>query len=105
MRRVIDRKVYDTETAELIHEWENKYFPSDFEWCREELYRTPKGNFFILGSGGAKSKYAVIVGSGSWGGSSNNIIPISRDQAIDWLENHEGSEKIIELFPEEVEDA
>jgi hypothetical protein len=105
MRKVIDRKVYDTETAELIHKWDNGYFPSDFEWCREELYRTPKGNFFILGSGGAKSKYAVPVGSSGWSGSSGNIIPVSKERAIEWLEDHGGSEKIIELFPEEVEDA
>ncbi len=105
MRKVINRKVYDTDTAELIHEWDNGHFSSDFEYCEEYLYRTPNGNFFILGAGGPKSKYAVPVGNSGWSGSSGNITPVSKERAIEWLEDHGGSEKIIELFPEEVEEA
>ena len=104
-KKVIERKVYDTKTATLIHEYWNGYGNGDFKFLSEDLYRTPKGNFFILGSGGAMSKYAVDCGNNSTGGSSDNIIPISKERAIEWLESHDGSEKIIELFPEEIEEA
>ncbi len=104
-KRVINRTVYNTETAELIHEWWNGYGTSDFKHMSEDLYKTKKGNFFLLGSGGAMTKYSVDCGNGSTGGSSNNVIPISKEGAIDWLESHDGSEKILELFPDELEDA
>lgn len=104
-KKVIDRKVYYTETATLIHEWWNGYGNGDFHYLSEDLYRTPKGNFFILGSGGAMTSYAVDCGNNSWGGSSDNIIPVSKEYAIEWLEEHDGSEKILELFPGEVEEA
>lgn len=104
-KRVIERKVYDTKTATLIHDYWNGYSNNDFKSLSEDLYRTPKGNFFILGSGGAMSKYAVDCGNGSTGGSSDNITPLTKEEAIEWLESHDGSEMIIELFPGEIEEA
>lgn len=104
-KRVIDRKVYNTETATLIHEYWNGYSNSDFHYVSEDLYQTPKGNFFLLGAGGAMTKYTVDCGNNSRCGSSDNIIPLTKEDAIDWLEAHDGSEKIIELFPDELEDA
>ncbi len=104
-KKVINRKVYDTAMAELIHEYWNGYSNSDFHYLTEDLYRTPKGNFFLLGSGGAMSKYSVDCGNNSSGGSSDNIVPLDKDEVIDWLEAHGGSERILELFPDEVEEA
>jgi hypothetical protein len=103
-RKVIDRVVYDTEKADEVHSWENLCSRSDFDFVAETLYKTKKGNFFICGEGGPMSKYAVGLGNNSTGGSSDNITPISKEQAITWLENHEGDEKILELFPEEIEE-
>lgn len=104
-KKVIDRKLYDTATATKIHGWWNGYGTGDFKHLSEDLYRTAKGNYFILGDGGAMTRYSVDAGNGSTGGSSDNIIPISREEAMDWLEAHDGSEKIVELFPEEVTEA
>ncbi len=104
-KRVVDRKVYDTDTAELVHEYWNGYSSRDFKCISEQLYKTPKGNFFLLGAGGAMTKYAVDCGNNSRSGSSDNIIPLTKEEAIEWLETHDGSEKILELFPEEVEEA
>jgi hypothetical protein len=103
-KKVIDRILYDTEKAEEIFSWENHYSRMDFDFVAEVLYRTPKGNFFLVGEGGPMSKYAVPAGSNATSGSSDNITPISKEQAITWLENHEGDEKILELFPEEIEE-
>ncbi|NLI12909.1 hypothetical protein [Pelotomaculum propionicicum] len=58
-KKVIDRKVYDTDTAELIHEYWNGYGNQDFKFLSEDLYQTKKGNFFLLGSDGAMTCYAA----------------------------------------------
>lgn len=104
-KKVINRRVYDTEKSDLIHEYWNGNSSNDFNYMTEDLYKTPKGAFFLLGSGGAMTKYAVDCGNNSRGGSSDNIIPLTKEGAIEWLEAHDGSEKIIELFPDELEDA
>ncbi|HBY04436.1 MAG TPA: hypothetical protein DEH07_07875, partial [Desulfotomaculum sp.] len=58
-KKAINRKVYVKAMAELIHEYWNGYSNSDFHYLIEDLYRTPKGNFFLLGRGGAMSKLPV----------------------------------------------
>ncbi|HAG12057.1 MAG TPA: hypothetical protein DCK76_11985 [Desulfotomaculum sp.] len=86
-KKVINRKVYDTATAKLIHEYWNGSSPRDFHHLSEDLYRTPKGSFFLLGSGGAMSKYSVDCGNNSSGGSSVTILyRWTKYEVIDWLE-------------------
>ena len=51
MKKVINGKIYNTETATLIHQWDNGR-RGDFSSCEEDLYRTKKGAFFIHGEGG-----------------------------------------------------
>jgi hypothetical protein len=104
MKRIIDGKRYDTETAELVAEWWNGYSPNDFKYCAEDLYRTKKGAFFIYGRGGAMSKYQVAVGNNGMGGSSE-IIPMDEDEARHWLETHECTEELEKLFGNKIEDA
>ncbi|MFA5385636.1 MAG: hypothetical protein WC364_13455 [Eubacteriales bacterium] len=41
----------------------------------------------------------------STGGSRDNIVPLDKADVIDWLEHHDGSDKILVLFPDEVEEA
>src|SRR3990172_2422569 len=65
MKKVIDGKIYNTETAELLHEWDNGMYGNDFGRCEEALYRTKKGAYFIAGEGGAMSRYARSCGSNS----------------------------------------
>lgn len=67
MRAVIDGKRYDTETAVLVAEWHNGRNISDFNHCDESLYRTKRGSWFIAGSGGANSAYAVELDGNFWG--------------------------------------
>ena len=102
--RIINRKVYDTKKAKLIYCFENNYRQGDIKFLAEDLYRTQKGNFFLLGSGGAMTKYGVDA-SGDTNGTNGNIIPLDKAEVIDWLEKYQGSEKILELFPGECEDA
>lgn len=105
-RKIIEGKAYDTATAAEIGGWSNSYGRSDFHWCEETLYKTPRGNYFIEGEGGARSKYAVSVGQNAWGGSGGNITPITRAEALRWCEEHGiGANTIQGEFGDMIEEA
>lgn len=61
MKRVIDGKVYDTDTADVIAE---RYHGKGSDGYFEILFRTPKGRFFLGGAGGAASPWAESVETG-----------------------------------------
>lgn len=94
MKRVVDGKLYDTERAEKLHEYENMDDQGNFYYYEEALYRTAKGNYFIAGSGAAMSKYAESLGGGSWGGG-GGIRPLTKPGAADWLDEHDGVEVLV----------
>ena len=47
MKRIIQGKIYNTLTAELIVRGNNGLSGGDCYYKTEELYRTPRGNYFI----------------------------------------------------------
>jgi hypothetical protein len=102
MKRVIDGKVYNTETAVLLHEWYNGHNSSDFNYCEEYLYKTKNGAYFIAGEGGAYSSYASRCGNSSGYGSGMSVL--SKGDAIEWLEKHDGDDVITEQFGADVEE-
>lgn len=102
MKKVISGKVYDTSTAEALHEWGNAFSKSDFKWCEETLYRTTKGAFFLHGEGGAMTRYARPVGNMRTGGEC--IIVMSKEEAMQWLEEHDGEGVLTEHFAGEIEE-
>ena len=53
MKKVVDGKVYDTETAAILHVWSNGHYRDDFHFCKETLYETEKKNLFLHCEGGA----------------------------------------------------
>ena len=104
MKKVINGKRYDTETATKVADDSYSNY-GDLGYWSEELYRTKKGNWFIAGEGGAMSRYARSVGQNEVGGGSA-IIPITRGYALTWLEAHtEDSEAYEEYFTDIVIEA
>ena len=93
MKRVIGGKVYNTETAKEIAQWDNGLSYSDFDQCSEGLYKTTKGAFFIAGSGGARSKWSESVGN--WQSAGEGIIVLTTSGAMDWCECHDVDADII----------
>ena len=104
MKKVINGKMYNTETAELIHDWDNGRFSNDFRYRTKTLYRTKKGAWFIRHEGGPMTDMAVSCGSNSTSGSAD-IEPISKEDAFRFLCTHDGTEKAEEYFPEMIEEA
>ena len=101
MKKIINGKLYDTDKAKFLGEWYNGAINSDI--ITEELYRKRTGEFFLSGSGGARTKYATSCVGGGWGGGSA-IIPLSWDAAREWAEEHLDADVYQEIFGEIVED-
>ena len=103
MKKVINRKMYNTKTAEILHEWDNGIYGNDFRSCEETLYVTKKGNYFLHGEGGPMTEYAESHGNSTSEGS--EIIPLTLEEVITWLEEHDGADVIEERFQTEIEEA
>lgn len=103
MRQVIEGKVYNTETATLLHEWQNGREYGDFRYRSKALYRTPKGAYFLLHDGGAMTDMARATGENSWTGSSRIEVVSLRD-ALRFLESHNGTEVLIREFADQIEE-
>lgn len=99
MKKIIDGKKYDTETAKCVCVMTNGYYSNDFNYEREELYLKKTGEYFIYGEGGARSKYNQQCGGNSYCGGSA-ITPVSKERAMEFVENYGSAEEYEELFGE-----
>jgi len=81
MKRIVNGKLYDTDTAELVCQSNISRFVS-------RLYRTKKGRYFV---------YEKI-------GDIEDIKPLNEDGTFEWLSKH-NTDKAIELFSERIEEA
>lgn len=86
MKKIINGKRYDTETAKEIG-YDYYSNPRDFNYWEETLYRKNTGEYFLHGEGGPASKYAVTIGQNQWSGG-EKIIPLNEQSAKKWAEDH-----------------
>lgn len=98
MKRIINGKLYDTETAKEVGSWWNGLSGRDFGNCSETLYQKKTGEFFLYGEGGAASRYAERCGDGWCGGS--KIIPLTVNKAKQWAEENMSADEYIAVFGE-----
>ena len=103
MKKIINGKKYDTETAQRVAEWDNGRYRNDFDRCSEELYRKKTGEFFLYGEGGPMSRYARSCGQNQWCGG-EEIIPLNYDAAQKWAEDHLDGDEYKKIFGEVAED-
>ena len=76
MKKIISKKVYDTETATLVQKYTSGSLgdPAGYE---EDLFQTPEGLYFVYGVGGETSKYPTEA-----------IQRLAKTKVKDWMENH-----------------
>ena len=98
MKKVVNGKMYNTETAEYIGTYSNNLSESDFRHLCEDLYKKKTGEFFLEGEGGPLTRYKEPVGDMWRSGSA--IIPLDEAEAKAWVEAHLDAEAYIELFGE-----
>lgn len=98
MKRIINGKMYNTETAELIDSHESGY-PEDHDYEYEALYQKKTGEFFLYGKGEVASRYRVYYGGNEWGGSSR-ITPYTESEAKKWLAENGTVDTYCKVFGE-----
>lgn len=103
MKKIINGKKYDTDTAERIGYWENIPDVRDFSQYSEDLYRKKTGEFFLHGEGGPMTKYARSRGQNEWSGG-EEIIPLSYESARKWAEEKLDADDYEKVFGEVAED-
>lgn len=96
MKAIINGKTYNTATATQIGSYDNGLSYSDFDYFREALYRKRNGEFFLVGEGHARTKYARNYGD-CWGYGSR-AIPISTGTAKLWLETYGDHDEYAAIF-------
>lgn len=96
MKKIINGKKYNTDTAKLIGSVGYGY-PSDLEYWTESLYLKKTGEFFIHGKGGAMSKYARRTGQNEWSGG-EEIRPLSLEEAWEWAEKYLDADEYEQVF-------
>jgi hypothetical protein len=84
MKKIVDGKLYDTQTAESLGEW------SDNNFNHYSLYRTRKGAYFVL---------RVDMNNQS------HLEPLPKRDEFNWLVKYGGDAQAAELFPDRVEEA
>lgn len=76
MKKIICKKEYDTEKAELIRKYTYGYYgdPSGYE---ELLFQTPEGLYFLYVNGGESSPYPK-----------KDILRIAKTKVNNWINTH-----------------
>lgn len=105
MKKIIDGKIYNTETATKIATYWNRLSVSDFNNMTEWLYRTSKGTWFLAGEGGALSPYSTSLEGGRCSGAGERISPLTDDEAREWLERHNEIDALETYFKEILQEA
>ena len=105
MRRIIDGKRYDTDTATMVADISPAgFYRNDFRYEETKLYRTVRGAWFIAGEGGPLSRWSRSLGqNGMTDG--EGLRPVDADEARAYLEREGDTHSIEQYFADTVTDA
>ena len=97
MKKIINGKKYDTETAQKVGFYANYGSWRDFSHFEETLYKKKTGEFFLHGIGGPLTHYAVYVEMNTRSGG-EKIVPLSYDEAKSWAESNLSVDEYENIF-------
>ena len=97
MKKIINGKMYNTETAKLLCEACGRR--GSASWWKEQLYRKKTGEYFLFGEGGPGSRWAVPLDINSWN-EGEDVIPMTEEEARAWAEKNADVEEYCEIFGE-----
>ncbi len=86
MKKYINGRKYDTATAKKVGDWDNGFRPGDFDYFRERLFRKKTGEFFL---------WTCTTFDGS-----DEIRPLSFDDARQWAEEKLSGDEYEQIFGE-----
>lgn len=85
IRRVIEGKVYDTDTAQHVMHVSSPNHGGSSTWENTDLYRTSKGRWFLAGEGGGSTRWRRQQGSNAYV-DGEGIKPLTEAEAKTLLE-------------------
>jgi len=94
MKKVINGKLYDTDTAKFLGDFDNGKLTNDFSYLYEGLYQKRTGEHFLYCVGGALTIYNGSV-----------IKPLTYEEAQKWAEKHLDGDEYIKIFGDPEENA
>ena len=83
MKKIINGKIYNTDTATRIGN-HVCFIRGDFRYEDTDLFKTEKGAWFIGGEGGPLSRWSQPCGNGQRGGSGIEVM--TTVEALAWAE-------------------
>lgn len=105
MKAIINGLRYDTSKATFIGEASHGY-SGDFSHWYARLFCTPRAKrYFLAGEGGPMTRWARSGPQQNETRGSSGIIPLDREQALDWAEQHLTTEEVEAAFSQSLEDA
>lgn len=99
MKKIINGKKYDTETAKKVGFACSYVGRGDFSWWKEELYQKKTGEFFLYGVGGPASRYSQCCGLNEWTGG-ERIYPMTFGEVMKWAEKNLDADEYEKIFGE-----
>jgi len=85
MKRVIDRKLYDTDRAEQIAQHAPNTDRGDFHYLIETLFKAPSGEYFLHCEGGAATE-SSRPGDGGGRVAGEELTRLDAEATLDWCE-------------------
>jgi len=105
MKKIVNGSRYDTEKATEVGSASSIEGTTDFRHWSATLYVTPRSKkFFLAGKGGPMTRFAQSTGQNTWSGGTD-IIPMSRQEALEWAEEHLHFDEVESHFSDDIEDA
>lgn len=99
MKKIIDGKLYNTDTAtEIAYSFHGDSL-RDFYHYSERLYKKRTGEYFLHGEGGPMSRYAVTISQNQWSGG-EKLIPMTFEKAREWAEANMNADDYQDEFGE-----
>lgn len=96
MKKIINGRRYDTDTAKELAKAYAPCAVNDFNYWEETLYRKNTGEYFLHGVGNANSRYAERTAGGWCGGS--KLIPLTIEAAQEWAEQNLDGDEYEQIF-------
>ena len=81
MKKIINSRLYDTDTAKKLGSYDNGHFVTDSNYHCEELFQKTTGEYFIVYD-------------------DTSISPTTEKEAKEWCEEHLTGEEYISIFGE-----
>lgn len=93
MKKIINGKMYNTDTAKFLGEFYSCSGINDFNYIHESLYVTQKGQYFIDGKGGPNTCYAKYHDC-------HTIMLLTVGEAKEWAETFLNADEYLKAFGE-----